>query len=263
MDGTLGIVGGGRMGEALLGGVLDAGLVPAARVTVTDTRAEHLAALAEVRVSQDNTAALGADVVLLALKPQVLPGVLAAEGAAVAADALVVSIAAGTTTAAIEGLLPQGCPVVRVMPNTPALVGAGMSVVSPGARATAAHVATARELVGAVGAVLELPESQIDAVTAVSGSGPAYVFLLAEAMAEAGVLNGLSRDDAVTLATHTVAGAGALLAAEDGAAARLREAVTSPGGTTAAALRELERAGVRSAVLEAVSAAVRRGRELG
>jgi pyrroline-5-carboxylate reductase len=266
VDGTLGIVGGGRMGEAVLAGVVAAGTVPPGDIVVSDTRQVHLDELAArygVDVTTSNERPLAADTVVLALKPQVLPGVLAAEGGHVRQDAVVVSLAAGATTATIEGLLPNRPAVVRVMSNTPALVGAAMSVVSPGSRATAEHVARARELAAAIGEVRELPESQLDAVTALSGSGPAYVFLLAEAMAEAGVLVGLSREDAVALATQTVAGAGALLVDRGGDAAGLREAVTSPGGTTAAALRELERGGLRTAVLEAVAAAVARGRELG
>lgn len=266
MDGTLGIVGCGRLGGALLERLLASGVVAASDVVVSDASAERLAQLrAEhgVEATDDNTVPLAADTVVLALKPQVLPGVLRADGAAVPAGSVVVSLAAGTTTATIEGLLPNDPPVVRVMSNTPALVGAAMSVVAPGSRAGADHVALARELAGALGAVRELPESQLDAVTALSGSGPAYVFLLAEAMAEAGVLNGLSRQDAVALVTQTIAGAGALLVDRDGDATGMREAVTSPGGTTAAALQVLERAGVRGAVLDAVSAAVARGRELG
>lgn len=266
MDGTLGIVGCGRLGGALLARLLDSGVVGPAQVTVSDASEERLAELADehgVAVTTDNTGPLSADVVALVLKPQVLPDVLGADGGAVRADAVVVSFAAGTTTATIEQLLPAGPPVVRVMSNTPALVGAAMSVVAPGSRSGEAHVAVARELAGALGEVRELPESQLDAVTALSGSGPAYVFLLAEAMAEAGVRNGLSRADSVALATQTIAGAGALLAANGGDATGLREAVTSPGGTTAAALHQLERAAVRAAVLDAITAATERGRELG
>jgi len=266
VDGTLGIVGCGRLGGALLERLLATGVVAAADVVVSDADPDRVAQLRAdhgVEATHDNAVPLAADTVVLALKPQVLPGVLGADGAAVPAGSVVVSLAAGTATATIEGLLPNHPPVVRVMSNTPALVGAAMSVVAPGSRAEQDHVARARELAAALGAVRELPESQLDAVTALSGSGPAYVFLLAEAMAEAGVLNGLARADAVALVTQTIAGAGALLVDRDGDAAGMREAVTSPGGTTAAALQVLERAGVRGAVLDAVSAAVARGRELG
>lgn len=266
VDGTLGIVGCGRLGGALLERLLAAGVVDPDDVVVSDASPERLEQLRTehgVEVTADNAVPLAAGTVVLALKPQVLPGVLEADGGAVPGDSVVVSLAAGTTTATIEGLLPNDPPVVRVMSNTPALVGAAMSVVAPGSRAGDAHVARARELAAALGAVRELPEAQLDAVTALSGSGPAYVFLLAEAMAEAGVLNGLSRADAVALVAQTIAGAGALLVARDGDATGMREAVTSPGGTTAAALQVLERAAVRGAVLDAVSAAVERGRALG
>ncbi len=266
MDGRLGIVGCGRMGEAILAGLLDAGTCTADQVVVADPRDDQLARLRGehgVATSTDNADALGADVVLLAVKPQVLPSVLTADGAAVAAEALVVSIAAGTGTATLDELLPNGPAIVRVMPNTPALVGAGAAVVAAGPRATADHIAVVEQLFTPLGLVRTLPESALDAVTALSGSGPAYVFLLAEAMAEAGVLAGLSRDDAVALANQTVAGAGALLTAGLGSATELREAVTSPGGTTAAALQVLERSGVRAAVLDAVQAAAARARELG
>lgn len=266
MDGRLGIVGCGRMGEAILAGLLGAGTCAATDVVVADPRAEQLTRLRDeygVDTTSDNAEPLGADVVLLAVKPQVLPRVLEDDGAAVDGDALVVSIAAGTSTGTIDQLLPNRPAIVRVMPNTPALVGAGVAVVAAGPRATAAHVDLVQELFAPLGLVRTLPESSLDAVTALSGSGPAYVFLLAEAMAEAGVLAGLSRDDAVALANQTVAGAGALLTAGLGSATELREAVTSPGGTTAAGLQALERGGVRAAVLDAVQAAAARAEELG
>ncbi len=268
MDRTLGIVGGGRMGEALLAGLLDGGVCSADQVTVADVDADRVAELVD-RYGIDgdsgtaaNARAMQADVVVLAVKPQVLPDVLGASGDAVRDDALVVSIAAGVPTARLEELLPGKPAIVRVMPNTPALVRQGASVVAAGPRATDEHLQLVGDLLAPLGMVRTLPESSIDAVTALSGSGPAYVFLLAEAMAEAGVLNGLSRQDAVALANQTVAGAGALLQAGRGSATELREQVTSPGGTTAAALQVLERGGLRAAVLDAVSAAVTRAREL-
>lgn len=268
MDGTLGIVGCGRMGEALLSRLLESGAYVAADVVVADASAERIAEVTRAYdVAGDsgdgaNVAALAADTVLLAVKPQVLSGVLEADGGAVRDDALVVSIAAGFTTQRLDALLPGSPAIVRVMPNTPALIGEGASVVAPGPRATDEHVDRVTALMAPLGLVRTLPESQIDAVTAVSGSGPAYVFLLAEALAEAGVLQGLARADAVALANQTVAGAGALLVADRGSATELREQVTSPGGTTAAALRELEQGGMRAAVLDAVAAAVRRAHEL-
>lgn len=268
MEQTVGIVGGGRMGEALLAGLLDSGVCSADRVKVADVDGDRVAELVD-RYGIDggsgtaaNAEAMGADVVLLAVKPQVLPDVLAASGDAVRDDAVVVSIAAGVPTARLEELLPGTPAIVRVMPNTPALVRAGASVVAAGPRATADHLQLVHDLFAPLGTVRTLPESSIDAVTALSGSGPAYVFLLAEALAEAGVLNGLSRQDAVALANQTVAGAGALLQAGRGSATELREQVTSPGGTTAAALQVLERAGFRAAVLDAVTAAADRARDL-
>lgn len=266
VDGTLGIVGCGRMGEAILAGLLAAGTCEPGHVVVADPRGDQLERVHDeygVDTSSENTDALAAEVVLLAVKPQVLPGVLETDGAAVAEDSLVVSIAAGTSTATLDHLLPNRPAIVRVMPNTPALVGAGAAVVAAGPRATDEDVALVEELFAPLGLVRTLPESSLDAVTALSGSGPAYVFLLAEAMAEAGVRVGLSRDDAVALANQTVAGAGVLLTSGLGSATELREAVTSPGGTTAAALHALERAGVRAAVLDAVQAAAARAEELG
>lgn len=265
-DRTLGIVGCGRLGEAVLRGLLDASVVDPDRVTATVRRAAHaeeLTARHGVAAGTDNATALGADVVVLGLKPQVLPQVLREEGHTVRGDALVVSLAAGTATSTLDELLPGDPAIVRVMTNTPALVGAATTVVCPGPRADDGHLALVQQLVAPLGDVRVLPESAIDAVTAVSGSGPAYVFLLAEALAEAGVLVGLARADAEALANATVAGAGALLTADRGSAAELREQVTSPGGTTAAALHVLEQAGFRAALLDAVNAATARARELG
>lgn len=264
--GTLGIVGCGRLGEAVLAGLLSAGVVAPEDVTVTVRRSDHAEELAQrhgVRATTDNPTALAADVVVLGLKPQVLPGVLEQHGTAVRGRALVVSLAAGTSTTRLDQLLPAAPAIVRVMTNTPALVGAATSVVCAGPRATQRHLRLVEQLVAPLGDVRVLPESAIDAVTAVSGSGPAYVFLLAEALAEAGVHVGLAQADAEALANATVAGAGALLVADRGSAAELREQVTSPGGTTAAALQVLEQAGLRAAVQDAVTAAVARARELG
>lgn len=265
MDGTLGIVGGGRMGEALLAGLLDADVCSADQVTVTDVDADRVAELVDrhgVDGGASNELSMAADVVLLAVKPQVLADAVQAGAASIRDDTLVVSIAAGVTTARLDELLPGEPAIVRVMPNTPALVRQAASVVAAGPRATEDHLGLVADLFAPLGIVRTLPESSIDAVTALSGSGPAYVFLLAEALAEAGVLNGLSRADAVALANQTIAGAGALLTADRGTATELREQVTSPGGTTAAALQVLERAGVRAAVLDAVDAAAARAREL-
>jgi pyrroline-5-carboxylate reductase len=250
------IVGGGRMGEALLGGLLAAGRTGLAVAEVVPERREELAqAYPSVEVVAEPVPARSA---ILAVKP----GDVAAAAGAVAGAERILSVAAGVTTQTIEAAAGSGARVVRAMPNTPALVGAGAAAISPGANATAGDLAWAEEILGAVGTVVRVPEKLLDAVTGVSGSGPAYVFLVAEALAEAGVLAGLPRDTAEALAFQTLLGAARLLEQNPNPAA-LRAAVTSPGGTTAAGLRELERHGVRAAFLDAVTAAADRSRELG
>ena len=251
------LVGGGRMGEALLGGMLAAGRAPA-ELAVAEVYAPRRAELAEkypgVTVVEAPVAAEGA---VLATKPD---GIADAARACVEAGAgRLLSVAAGITTDAISAAVP----VVRAMPNTPALVRAGVTAIAPGSSAGDEDLAWAEEILSAVGVVVRVKESQLDAVTGVSGSGPAYVFLVAEALSDAGVLAGLPRDLANTLAFQTLLGSSQLLVQSGDAPANLRAAVTSPGGTTAAGTRELERGGVRSAFLEAVMAATERSRELG
>src|SRR4051794_2038732 len=253
---TLLIAGGGRMGEALLGGLLAAGHDGLIVVEPIEARRDELAAkYPGVTVTDAPTQADGA---VLAVKPNDVPK--ATRALADAGCERFLSVAAGITTKAIEAAGARR--VVRAMPNTPALVGAGAAAISPGANATEEDLAWAEEILGAVGVVVRVPEYQLDAVTGVSGSGPAYVFLVAEALAEGGVLAGLPRDVAETLAFQTLLGSAKLLV-QEGAPANLRAAVTSPGGTTAAGLRELERGGVRAAFLEAVMAATARSKELG
>jgi pyrroline-5-carboxylate reductase len=267
VEGTLVIVGTGQLGGALLRGLLRSGTVAPDAVICTDARPEVAERLTDdhgVRATTDNGEAVAqADVVVLGLKPQVIPHALPDVAAALRPGTLVVSLAAGVTLATLEAGLPDGTPVVRVMSNTPVQVDRAMSVLAAGAHATADHLATTEDLLTPVGATLRLDEHHLDAVTALSGSGPAYVFLLAEAMTEAGVLLGLPRDVATTLATQTILGAGTLLDASDDDAATLRAAVTSPGGTTAAALRTFESRGFRAAVVDAIEAAADRSRELG
>ena len=263
MDRVLQIVGGGRMGEALLGGLIAGGRAAEslAVVEVAAARREQLQrGYPGVTVAG---AAVEAPDALLAVKPG--DTIAAAEAVAAAGAERVLSVAAGVTTRAIEGAEGVGgrLRVIRAMPNTPALIGAGASAIAAGVDAGEEDMAWAEEVLGAVGVVVRVPEPQLDAVTGLSGSGPAYVFLVAEALAEAGVLNGLPRDTAETLAFQTLAGAARLLAEGDTSAADLRAAVTSPGGTTAAGLAELERHGARAAFLDAVTAATRRSRELG
>jgi pyrroline-5-carboxylate reductase len=255
------IVGGGRMGEALLGGLLAAGRKPG-DVTVAEVSPSRRHALAAahpgVAVVEAPVPAAGA---VLAMKPGDVAG--AARVVADAGARRILSVAAGVTTRAVEEAAGRALPVVRAMPNTPALVGAGAAAISPGSSAGEEDMAWAEAILGAVGVVVRVPEKALDAVTGLSGSGPAYVLLVAEAMADAGVLAGLPRDVAETLAFRTLLGTAKLLDEAGEGPAALRAAVTSPGGTTAAGLRELERHGVRGAFLDAVMAAAERSRELG
>jgi pyrroline-5-carboxylate reductase len=256
------VIGGGRMGEALVGGLLASGWAPASDLRVVEKLTERADALRQAFPGLDVTDAPGqADGAVIAVKP----GDVGAACAALAehGSAPVVSIAAGVTIATLESALAPGTPVVRAMPNTPALVGAGAAAIAAGAAATAEHLAWAESILGAVGTVSRVPERLLDAVTGLSGSGPAYVFLVAEAMIEAGVLAGLPRDVSVALTTQTILGAARLLAETGETAEVLRAGVTSPGGTTAAGLHKLESAGVRAAFLEAVLAATERSRQLG
>ena len=268
------VLGGGRIGEALLGGLASAGSNELWVVERDAGRADDLVARLGVAVTDAGDAARRADVLVVAVKPGDVTAVLAqvrdALGARAAGDAppLVVSLAAGIPTAAIEAGLPPDHPVVRVMPNTPMLVGRAMCVLSAGAHAGEEHLAAAESLLARVGRTVRVPEHQQDAATALSGSGPAYVFLLAEAMVEAGVALGLPRPVATELVSTTVDGAGGLLrrGGPDGGAAHpalLREAVTSPGGTTAAALAEFEAHGLRAATAAAVRACHDASRALG
>ena len=249
------------MGEALLGGLLDAGWAPAAELRVVEALAPRRAELTERFPDVEVTDAVGpAEGTVLATKP----GDVAAACAALGADAgRVLSIAAGVRLATLEEALPGGTAVVRAMPNTPALVGEGAAAIAAGAAAGEDDLVWAETVLAAVGTVVRVPEALLDAVTGLSGSGPAYLFLVAEAMVEAGVLVGLPRPVAVDLTVQTLLGSARLLAESDDGPEALRAAVTSPGGTTAAGLRALERAGVRAAFLDAVAAATERARELG
>jgi pyrroline-5-carboxylate reductase len=255
------IVGGGRMGEALLGGLLAAGR-PAGSLAVVEPiearRADLASSFPDVDVTAEPAKAAAA---VIAVKPHDVAGAVTA---AVAAGAeRILSIAAGVTLASLEAAAGPGVAVVRAMPNTPALVGVGAAAIAAGSTAGDDDLAWAESILGAVGTVVRVPESSLDAVTGLSGSGPAYVFLVAEALIDAGVLAGLPRATSEALVRQTLLGAATLLAGGDDGPAALRAAVTSPGGTTAAGLRELERHGVRAALLEAVAAATARSKELG
>jgi pyrroline-5-carboxylate reductase len=264
MDG-LAILGGGKIGEALLSGLLRGERTPADIVVLEKhpERAEYLAVTHGVRVVDAATAAGAAQTLVLAVKPQDIDVLLAELHDVVTPQHLIVSVAAGVTTAHLEARLVDGVPVVRCMPNTPALVDQAMTAVSAGAHADEAHLAVAESLLQAVGKVVRVPESQLDAVTALSGSGPAYFFFLVEAMIDAGILLGLPRTLAADLIVQTAIGSAVMLRDSGEHPVQLREAVTSPGGTTIAAIRELEVHGVRAALLAAIEAACLRSRELG
>ncbi|MFB7129601.1 pyrroline-5-carboxylate reductase [Kitasatospora xanthocidica] len=257
-------LGTGKIGEALLSGLLRAGKDPA-DVLVTARRPERAAELADrygvVAVSNAEAAKL-ADTLILAVKPQDMGALLEELAPHVGADRLVISAAAGVPTAWFEERLAAGTPVVRVMPNTPVLVDEGMSVISAGSHAGEEHLARAEEIFSSVGKALRLPESQQDAATALSGSGPAYFYFLVEAMTDAGILLGLPRQVAHDLIVQSAIGASVMLRDSGEHPVKLREAVTSPAGTTIAAIRELENHGVRAALLGALEAARDRSREL-
>jgi pyrroline-5-carboxylate reductase len=256
------VVGGGRMGEALVGGLLRAGghRLDAVRVVeaLPGRRAELETAFPGVDVAEEPGEAEGT---VLAVKPADVPA--ACRAVAAATGSRVLSIAAGVPIATLEASLAPGTPVVRGMPNTPALVGLGASAIAPGNHAGEADLAWAEGLLGAVGLVVRVKEPLLDAVTGLSGSGPAYLYLVAEALVEAGVLAGLSRDVSHALTVRTLLGAATLLADGTDGPEALRAAVTSPGGTTAAGLQVLEQRGLRAAFLDAVEAATARSQELG
>jgi pyrroline-5-carboxylate reductase len=270
-DLTLAVIGGGKMGSALVAGLLSSERLEPEQIVVAEPvakRRDELSSHYGVRAVEDGSeAARGADVVLLAVKPQQIDSVVRNIGAAIrkASDghpALVISIAAGVTTARLEKLLGKGVPVIRVMPNQAALAGMAVSAISGGADASEEDLTLASELLGAVGATVLIGENLQDAATALSGSGPAYVYLFAEGLIQAGLRQGLSRDQATLLVVETIRGAGEMLK-RGGHPAELTDAVASPGGTTIAALEALEMTGFRAALFAAVEAAVERARELG
>ncbi|WP_426574356.1 pyrroline-5-carboxylate reductase [Aquihabitans sp. McL0605] len=255
------VVGGGKMGEALLGGLLASGWAPPDEVVVVELDAARRAALLErfpgIRCSAELVAADGA---IVAVKPQGVAEVSGALGRL--GVRRILSIAAGVRLATLEAAVPDGTAVVRAMPNTPALVGMGAAAIAGGAAATDDDLVWAEQILGAVGTVVRVSEEQIDMVTGLSGSGPAYVFLIAEALIDAGVLVGLPRDVASALTIQTLRGSAELLA-QGTPPAEARANVTSPGGTTAAGVRALEAGGVRASLIDAVVAAVTRAKEMG
>ena len=262
---TVAILGGGKIGEALLSGLLRGERGPG-DVVVSEKHRDRAAYLAEtygVKALDVAEAAGVARTLVVAVKPQDIDPLLAQLTPVVGPEHLIVSVAAGITTAKINAGLPDGVAVVRCMPNTPALVDEAMTAVAAGPNATEEHLRIAEALLASVGRVVRVPESQLDAVTALSGSGPAYFFYLVEAMIDAGILLGLPRTLAAELIVQTAIGSAKMLRDSGEHPVQLREAVTSPGGTTISAIRELEVHGVRAALLAAIEAAALRSAELG
>ncbi len=262
--GTVAIFGAGVMGETLLSGLIRSGR-PTSDLVITERRADRAAELEArygVRVLGNAAAAECAETLVLVVKPQDMAALLGEIHGHVRPGNLVVSLAAGITTRFLEAGLPEGSSVVRVMPNTPALVDQGMAAVSRGTHCTDAHLAEAVELMSSCGRVVDVPEGHQDAVTAISGSGPAYVFYVVEAMIEAGVVLGLPRATATELVVQTLYGAATMIKETGQHPTVLREQVTSPGGTTAAALRQLDDHKVRAAFVTAIEAAAARSHEL-
>lgn len=265
-DKKIGLIGGGMMAEAITRGLLKAGVEPS-RITVSDpeaARREYLVQHIGVSAIDDNVETVrSADIVILAVKPFVLPSVLQAVCGEITPSHLLISIAAGITVASIESQLDENTPVVRAMPNTPCLIGAGAIAIAPGKYAESSHLDLAQEIFNAVGEVVRLSEDKLDAVTGLSGSGPAYVYMFIESLADGGVRMGLPRSVALTLAAQTVLGSAKMVLDTDEHPAQLRDRVTTPGGTTIAGTASLESDCFRSAVIEAVTKATERSAELG
>ena len=263
----LGFVGAGNMSEALIKGLLHAKVLPPERILTSDVKAdrlEHLHKLHGIRTTSDNHLLLReSDVVVLAVKPQTFDKVLTDIGADLRPDQLLISVAAGVPIVALEARLPAGARVVRSMPNTPATVQAGATAIAGGAHAREDDLRVARELFEAVGRVVVLDEGLLDAVTGLSGSGPAYVMLIIEALADGGVKVGLHRDTALLLAAQTVFGSALLLLETGEHPGRLKDMVTSPGGTAIAGLHTLESGALRKTLIDAVEVASKRAAELG
>lgn len=267
LDKTIGFLGAGNMAEALIRGLIQGGVVAADRIVASGPRGDRLAELASqyaIDTTGDNAVLVRkSDIVVLAVKPQILERVVREIAGSLQPGALVVSVAAGVDTSTIESHLPSGARVVRAMPNMPALVRAGATAISRGSHANDADVLEAKAIFDAVGLTIVLDESQLDAVTGLSGSGPAYIFLILEALADAGVKVGLSRRNAQRLAAQTVMGSAKLLLDTDEHPGKLKDMVTSPGGTAIAGLHTLEEGGLRTTLINAVETATKRARELG
>ena len=263
---TIGFIGGGNMAEAILKGLIGKGIAPQA-ISVGEpvaARRDDLAARYKVVTTDDNMEVVKrSDIVVLAIKPQMVTDVVPALAGSWNDDKLLVSILAGTSTTTLEQLLGGSAKVVRVMPNTPALIGAGAAALCTGSNASDNDLAIALELFSSVGSVVRVSEEQMDAVTAVSGSGPAYIFTVIEAMAAGGVQEGLGRETALELAIQTVVGSAQLVAESGEAPMELRAKVCSPGGTTLAAIEKLDAGGFGETLVQGVRRAAERSRELG
>jgi len=266
ISGTVGFLGTGNMAEALIRGLIHAGVVGAGQICGSDPRVERCHEMQEkykIAVGTDNVeVAKKSEILILSVKPQVMSKVLDEVAPHVHPNALVISIAAGIPIAAIEGKLPKAR-VVRTMPNTPALVGAGATAIAAGGHATQEDLQAAKRIFDSIGLTVILEEAQMDAVTGLSGSGPAYIFLIIEALSDAGVKMGLSRYNALALSAQTVLGSAKLLLETNEHPGRLKDMVTSPGGTAIAGLHTLEQGGLRTTLINAVEAATKRSRELG
>ena len=263
----VGFVGAGNMGEALIKGLVTANLVPPETIAATDVRAERAEQMARqygIRAVADNgTLVRDSDVVVLAVKPQIMAPVLREIAPALTGRPLLISLAAGVSTATIQGVVGRYQRLIRVMPNTPALVLEGATAIARGAELPAEDLETAQEIFAAVGKAVVLDEELMDAVTGLSGSGPAYVAIVIESLADGGVKMGLDRATAMTLATQTVLGAARLLSETGLHPGALKDMVSSPGGTTIAGIAALEEGGIRTTFIRAVERATLRSRELG
>ncbi|MFP5245335.1 MAG: pyrroline-5-carboxylate reductase [Thermoanaerobaculia bacterium] len=266
MTRTIGFIGAGNMAEAMIRGLLRGDDFAPGQIRASGPREERVRELREkygIEATGDNKHPARAEIVALSVKPQILSRVLDEVADTIAQDALVISIAAGVPVSTIQARLASGTRVIRAMPNTPALVDAGATAIAGGEHAREEDLADAKRIFDAVGVTVVLEETALDAVTGLSGSGPAYVFLILEALSDAGVKVGLSRRTAQLLAAQTVLGSAKLLLETNGHPGRLKDMVTSPGGTAITGLHTLENGGVRTTLMNAVEAATRRSRELG
>jgi pyrroline-5-carboxylate reductase len=260
-------IGGGKMGSALIKGILSRNLIAPDKVTVSDVVMEQIEGLRTtfgILATKDNKKAVrAADIIILAVKPQIMAEVLEEISGSIDKGKLIISIAAGISTGFIEEYLKKGARVMRVMPNTPALIGEGAAAIARGSCATDKDFSFTRHIFEAVGIVVAVKEDLMDAVTGLSGSGPAYGFVIIDALADAGVNMGLARDIALKLSAQTLLGAAKLCLKGDKHPAELRDMVTSPGGTTIAGLQAIEEGKLRATMMAAVQAATLRAKELG